>query len=200
MRRFELSRSVDETGVSGTGIVATGVQWPDGRCALRWDANKPTSTANYDSIGDIESIHGHGGKTRVVWLDTPPLGRGSNSLAPFCTRCFGGPHGDRGQGCPDCGSTGAIVYLPGWAVSDLRRHDKQRLAALRKANTELRALRGRLPVPAGVTARLSLHHNDKPIDWVVTLGKTSVTVAAADEEEARSRGSTLLSWLGHSLP
>ena len=40
-RRFILYRRHDATGVSGTGIVATGVVWPDGHAALRWKANDP---------------------------------------------------------------------------------------------------------------------------------------------------------------
>jgi hypothetical protein len=68
MRRFELHRDADETGISGTGVVAQGVEFDDGRCAMRW---LPTvsSTAVYDSLADLEFIHGHNGKTRIVMLD-----------------------------------------------------------------------------------------------------------------------------------
>jgi hypothetical protein len=68
MRRFELHRDVDETGVSGTGMVAQGVRFDDGRCAMRW-LTDTASTACYDSALDVEVIHGHNGKTRVVWVD-----------------------------------------------------------------------------------------------------------------------------------
>jgi hypothetical protein len=55
------------SGTSGTGVVASGVMWPDRRCALRW--HTPTaSTAVYDSPEDIEDIHGHAGKTKLVWM------------------------------------------------------------------------------------------------------------------------------------
>ena len=67
-RRFELVRDEDETGVSGVGVVAYGVAFPDGTAVLRWDT-KVNSTVFYDSITDLEAIHGHGGKTRVAWLD-----------------------------------------------------------------------------------------------------------------------------------
>lgn len=70
MRRFELHRDEDETGVSGTGHVASGVEWADGRCALRWHT-ETASTAVYDSIDDVIAIHGHDGRTRLVWLDAP---------------------------------------------------------------------------------------------------------------------------------
>lgn len=69
MRRFVLIRDIDVTGVSGTGVVVWGVVWPDGTCAYRWNAIRRT-TCLADSIADVEGIHGHDGKTRVVWLDT----------------------------------------------------------------------------------------------------------------------------------
>lgn len=68
-RLFLLYRHEDATGVSGTGIVAEGCQFSDGRVALRWTTDKaPSSTAVYDSIGDVEAIHGHDGRTELVWL------------------------------------------------------------------------------------------------------------------------------------
>lgn len=68
MRRFHLQRNEDETGVSGTGVVAEGVQFTDGRCTIRWRTAR-ASTADYDSITDLEEIHGHQGRTVVVWVD-----------------------------------------------------------------------------------------------------------------------------------
>lgn len=67
-RRFQLIRREDETGVSGTGIVAYGVLFPDGRAVLRWDT-KVNSTVFYDSVADLKAIHGHGGKTALHWID-----------------------------------------------------------------------------------------------------------------------------------
>lgn len=75
-RRFELHRSVDVTGMSGTGVVADGVEFPDGVTVLRWrragtarpDAVTPT-TVVHDSVASVEGLHGHGGATRIVWLD-----------------------------------------------------------------------------------------------------------------------------------
>ncbi|WP_369214422.1 hypothetical protein [Streptomyces flavofungini] len=67
-RRFRLIRDVDETGTSGTGVVVEGLEFTDGTVALRW-LTATTSTAIYASITDVETIHGHGGKTRVVWVD-----------------------------------------------------------------------------------------------------------------------------------
>jgi hypothetical protein len=51
-KRFYLFRHEDESGVSGTGVVAHGVQFQDGAAALRWFG--PTrSTGFYDSIEDL---------------------------------------------------------------------------------------------------------------------------------------------------
>ena len=71
MRRFELHRDADITGVSGTGVVAEGVEFSDGRVAMRW---RPTehglcSTVFWDSMEGVTVVHGHDGATRVVWLD-----------------------------------------------------------------------------------------------------------------------------------
>lgn len=74
MRLFYLERAVDESGVSGTGRVAEGVQFDDGICVLRW-MTKTSSTAVYNSMADLEHIHGHSGKTKVAYLlqDDIPL-------------------------------------------------------------------------------------------------------------------------------
>lgn len=68
MRRFILFRNEDPTGVSGTGIVAQGIQFGDGRVSLRWVSQR-ASTANFDSIDDVTAIHGHDGATVVDWMD-----------------------------------------------------------------------------------------------------------------------------------
>jgi hypothetical protein len=70
MRRFHLKRLEDETGVSGTGIVTEGVEFSDNSCVMRW-MTETSSTTVYDSIEDVITIHGHGGKTIVVWQDEP---------------------------------------------------------------------------------------------------------------------------------
>ena len=67
-RRFQLVRQVDVSGVSGTGIVAHGVQWPDGSVAVRWRGQRQ-STVVWSSMEDVDAIHGHGGATVVEWVD-----------------------------------------------------------------------------------------------------------------------------------
>jgi phage-related protein (TIGR01555 family) len=68
MRTFTLQRDEDETGVSGTGAVGFGCLFPDGRTAMRWNT-KTASTTMFDSMEDVLKVHGHAGKTRVVWHD-----------------------------------------------------------------------------------------------------------------------------------
>lgn len=68
MRRFRLRRLEDESGISGTGLVAEGVEFEDGTCALRW-RTKFTSTAIYASIEALRNIHGHDGKTIIEMID-----------------------------------------------------------------------------------------------------------------------------------
>jgi len=61
-------RKEDETGVSGTGIVAEGALFSSGKCALSWISDVP-SIEIYDSVDEIERIHGHRGKTEIRWID-----------------------------------------------------------------------------------------------------------------------------------
>ena len=59
---FSMLRREDATGVSGTGVVAHVVHFPDGRCVSRW-LTELRSVGVYDSLADLEAIHGHGGST-----------------------------------------------------------------------------------------------------------------------------------------
>ncbi|MBE9508618.1 MAG: hypothetical protein IMY86_11280 [Chloroflexi bacterium] len=68
MRRFVLYRGEDESGVSGVGVVAEGVLFSNGKCVLAWVTDRP-SIAIYESIEDLEEIHGHDGATVVQWID-----------------------------------------------------------------------------------------------------------------------------------
>jgi hypothetical protein len=76
-RRFILVRERDVTGISGTGIVAEGVEFSDGTVVLRWlktgtarpEHVKPT-TVLHDDLDSVVGLHGHEGSTRVEWLDS----------------------------------------------------------------------------------------------------------------------------------
>jgi hypothetical protein len=72
-RRFVLFRNEDETGVSGTGIVAEGIQFSSGKCVISWLSSTP-SIEVYDTVDELERVHGHGGKTRVRWVDRKKTG------------------------------------------------------------------------------------------------------------------------------
>jgi hypothetical protein len=66
VKTFLLRRTVDVSGVSGTGAICEGVQFSDGVCALRWLTDH-RSTAIYASMDDLVAIHGHDGATTVEW-------------------------------------------------------------------------------------------------------------------------------------
>ncbi len=82
-RQFALHRDVDVSGVSGTGIVATGIEFvdpadvvfpdgvvlrlPPGWCRVTWHSDHP-STVLWPSVEDAMAVHGHGGATRIVWV------------------------------------------------------------------------------------------------------------------------------------
>lgn len=71
MRRFILQRNEDASGVSGTGTVAEGIEFTGGKVAMTWLT--PMAIVEVaDSIHVIEAIHGHEGRTIVVWLDETP--------------------------------------------------------------------------------------------------------------------------------
>lgn len=67
-RRFELLRHIDHSGITGTGVVAWGTQWPDGTASLRWGGPHP-STVAWANVERILAVHGHGGSTELRWLD-----------------------------------------------------------------------------------------------------------------------------------
>jgi len=69
-RRFVLQRDVDVTGVSGTGVVAEGILFSDDVAVLHWTSQWPSSIVHYErGIDSILHVHGHGGATRIVWID-----------------------------------------------------------------------------------------------------------------------------------
>ena len=65
MKIFYLNRTEDESGISGTGRVAQGFVFDNGKVAVTWLSEHPSVTV-YDSIGEVHAIHGHGGKTEVM--------------------------------------------------------------------------------------------------------------------------------------
>lgn len=68
VRRFVLERREDVSGISGTGTVADGVVWPDGKVALCW-RGPHSSIAVWPDLDTAMEIHGHGGMTVPVFVD-----------------------------------------------------------------------------------------------------------------------------------
>ena len=77
VKRFRLVRTEDESGVSGTGVVAVGVEFPSGYCELEWlnhendnvDTNMNGHASYPGGVEDLLEVHGHGGRTTVEWVD-----------------------------------------------------------------------------------------------------------------------------------
>jgi hypothetical protein len=68
VRRFQLIRDEDVSGVSGTGVVAEGVVFSTGKVVLSW-CSEYRSVTVYDTVSDLETVHGHEGRTHIEWLD-----------------------------------------------------------------------------------------------------------------------------------
>jgi hypothetical protein len=68
MRLFVLVRDQDVSGFSGTGVVAEGVEFGDGRVAMRWTTNGVHSLVLHASLDELLKVHGHNGASRIEWL------------------------------------------------------------------------------------------------------------------------------------
>ena len=66
MRPFQLERTEDISGISGIGVIAEGVEFPDGTVVLWWF--NFSSLGIFRSIHLVDKIHGHDGRTTVRWL------------------------------------------------------------------------------------------------------------------------------------
>lgn len=81
-RPFVLVRDTDVSGVSGVGIVANGILWPDGQAAIHWTGSTwPTTTPHPGGMESVLAVHGHEGATRVRWqsIEGPPPARYSDA-------------------------------------------------------------------------------------------------------------------------
>lgn len=68
MRTFHLHRTEDVSGVSGTGVVAEGTIYSNTKVVISW-LTVHKSMAIYDSLAEMEAIHGHDARTKIVWDD-----------------------------------------------------------------------------------------------------------------------------------
>lgn len=65
-RLFVLVRDEDVSGTSGVGVVAEGVEFSNGTCVLHW-ISQMESVEICANLHVVEAIHGHGGRTKVVF-------------------------------------------------------------------------------------------------------------------------------------
>jgi hypothetical protein len=77
MRRGELYRYRDPSGVSGTGVVALVVEFPpneDGHqwVVAKWLGPNPSMTF-WPGIAELLEVHGHIGASEIRWLDPDPF-------------------------------------------------------------------------------------------------------------------------------
>lgn len=79
-RRFQLYRRRDATGISGTGIVAEGIEHRDGSVQYHW-LTSPSTWQSAPSIHAVEHIHGHGNKTDVRYIDDEQHGGEDKTIA-----------------------------------------------------------------------------------------------------------------------
>ncbi|HZC53767.1 MAG TPA: hypothetical protein VE441_14890 [Mycobacterium sp.] len=80
MRYFRLNRREDPSGVSGTGIVATGIEYDTGQAVVTWLGEWPTVDIHLRGLESVEHLHGHGGSTVIEWTTGP------DSALPILTR------------------------------------------------------------------------------------------------------------------
>jgi hypothetical protein len=71
MKPFLMIRTEDESGISGTGVVAEGVVFQDGTVVIRWQTHhiEHHSTVVWPSIESVLFIHGHKGRTTIHFYD-----------------------------------------------------------------------------------------------------------------------------------
>lgn len=92
MRTVELFRERDITGVSGTGVVADGVEFADGVVVLRW-FGQHRSTVVWSDIATAMVVHGHDGATTA---------RATAIVCPDCRRMSHHPEDIRQGYCGAC--------------------------------------------------------------------------------------------------
>ncbi|MER5909546.1 hypothetical protein ABT124_03320 [Streptomyces sp. NPDC001982] len=89
---FVVQRDEDVSGISGDGIVAEGARFSDGWVVTHWLDKPPMNEPKTDvwhnkGVAPFRRIHGHGGKTRIVWADDAEARRG-NILAAAVARAY----------------------------------------------------------------------------------------------------------------
>jgi hypothetical protein len=70
MKLVSLIRNVDDSNISGIGLVAMGFMFKSGKIVIEWcsDVTKIQSLEVFNSLEELERIHGHNGHT-IIQLD-----------------------------------------------------------------------------------------------------------------------------------
>lgn len=85
MKTFKVYRSEDVSGVSGTGLIAEGVEFTDGQVAINWLSDLKHYPDLAPSIEAWLRIHGHNGRTQIVYsLNDPHSTCGINCQCKLC--------------------------------------------------------------------------------------------------------------------
>ena len=93
MRRFQIRRTIDHSGVSGRGIVAEGIIFTSGSVVISWlvpptgMTRVPKGLAVYEDVPHLVAIHGHGGDTVVEYLDCQDCGSDISGGHHYCYSC-----------------------------------------------------------------------------------------------------------------
>ena len=67
MKPFRVCRKIDNTGISGTGVIAHGCILPSNRVVIEWTGTV-RSIVIYESYCDMMMIMGHNGETTIEFL------------------------------------------------------------------------------------------------------------------------------------
>lgn len=95
-RRFQLFRDQDASGVSGTGLVAEGIEFTSGMVAMTW-LSQHRCVNVYENMKTVEELHGHDGMTRIVYVD---------KIKSSCRKeDLNGPEGLHNEEVPEVSST-----------------------------------------------------------------------------------------------
>lgn len=154
-RRFYLQRTEDVSGVSGTGRICDGVQFPDGHVAIHWTGSTWPTTTAHTCMQSVIDTHGHNGATRVVWVEDPLAARLARIAQAHTQHVdqHGGTTGD----CTECGEPSPCPTSV-WATTD-----RDPLAAWDPADDEPETPdRETVPCPAAVLKRPHLSHSWQP--------------------------------------
>ena len=72
--------------MSRTGVVACGVEFPDGSAAVHWPGDFASTTVWPGGIEHVRAVHGHGGSTEVQWIDYEARGHRSQPSTSLAER------------------------------------------------------------------------------------------------------------------